>query len=108
MLEMTALYSESMMAIGFLALLIGVVTELTKNVGALKKLPTDLQAMVSGIVFALAYMVYSNASQGLDFHWYQAIAAVIQGLLAAFVASYGWTKLEQMGRRLEKEKGEEK
>lgn len=94
--------TESVAAIGLLALLVAVVTEFTKDIGWLKHCPTDLQALVSGICFSLAIMLAQNTRNGLGFCWYQAVEAVIRGILASFVAIYGWTKLEALGRRMEK------
>ncbi|MDO4732456.1 MAG: hypothetical protein Q4B50_02925 [Bacillota bacterium] len=108
MLEISSVCSGSVTIIGLLALLIAVLTELTKNVGLLKKLPTDLQALLCGVLFAVAYMIYSKASLGQALHWYQLFEAVMQGLLAAFVAIYGWGRLVELWQRLGKRKsGEE-
>ena len=93
--------------IGMIALLVGAFTELTKNSALLKKIPTDMLALICGIVFALLYMIYQTASQNLHFYWYQALGAIIQGMISAFVATYGWEKLVSMSQRLIGKKGDE-
>ena len=93
--------------IGMIALLVGIFTELTKNVSFLKKFPTELQALICGVAFALIYLIYQTASLHLHFYWYQALGAIIQGMIAAFVAIYGWEKLVNMSQRLSGKKGDE-
>ena len=97
---------ESMAAIGALSLLTGVVTELTKNIGFLQRIPTDLQALVLGVVFSLAAVFCPGERGAAEPLWTGVIYGVVRGGLAAFVATYGWTKLDAFVQRFVRNGGE--
>ncbi len=88
--------AETLSAIGLLALLIAVVTELTKNLPRLKTIPTDLQALAEGVVFSLAMVLCGSGGVG----WQQVGNGLVRGVFAAFVATYGWEKLGGLAQRL--------
>lgn len=85
-----------------LAFLVNVVVEVTKNVGLLKKIPTDIYATVVSILLTIAsyFVLISVTARG--FIWYEFILALFAGFIVAFVAIYGWTKLNELWERFKK------
>lgn len=80
----------AVLILGALAFMISVITQATKGLGFLAKIPTKLQVLVLGIGLSLityfAYVSYSNAS----IVWYYMAGSVMVGIFAAVIASNGW------------------
>lgn len=92
--------------IGALAIVTSVITELTKNIGFLKKIPTALQVIVIAVALAVVSYVAQCTANGVPVVWYMIIAHIIAGITAAFVATYGWDKLREIIARFTQKKGE--
>ncbi|MGB8455137.1 MAG: hypothetical protein WCD89_22755 [Anaerocolumna sp.] len=93
--------------IGMLAFLVSVITEVTKGVGFLKKIPTDIQVIVLSVFLCVfAYFAYATYA-GLTVAWYLVIGAVIGAFIVAFVAMYGWDKLNVLYNRFTNTETEE-
>ena len=88
--------------IGVLAFLVSTITEQTKNLGWLKKIPTDIQVIVvSMILCQLAYFAYS-AYFSVEIQWYYIAGCFISAFIVSFVAMYGWEKLTALYDRFKK------
>lgn len=85
--------------IGILAFTVSVVVQVFKGVSVLKKIPTDILVFVLSIGLTVttfvAYMQYVQQT----ILWYMIIAAILAGLLVAFVAMYGWEKVSELWKR---------
>ena len=86
-------------AVGALALAVSVLTQLTKNIGPLTKIPTDLQVLVTGPLLAVLALAARCGEQGARLPWYTWAGAVLAGLTAAFIAMYGWAALYDLAER---------
>lgn len=87
--------------IGILAFMVSTITEVSKNIGILSKIPTDLQViMLSLILCLLAYLSYVSYTNTVV-QWYYAAAAVIISFIVSFVAMYGWDKLSVLWDRFQ-------
>lgn len=89
-------------AIGILAFIVSLITQVFKGVGVLAKIPTDILVFILSIAITvvafIAYMQYIK----LVIIWYMYVAAVIAGFIVAFVAMYGWEKLSELWKRFYK------
>lgn len=86
-------------AIGAIAFVVSVITQVLKGINPLDKLPTDLLVFILSIVLTLvAFFAYATHI-GLAILWYYVVGAVIAGFIVAFVAMYGWTKLSELWNR---------
>lgn len=85
--------------IGILAFTVSVVVQVFKGVSILKKIPTDILVFVLSVGLTVtafvAYMQYVQQT----ITWYMIIAAILAGLLVAFVAMYGWEKVSELWKR---------
>lgn len=85
--------------IGILAFAVSIVVQVFKGVSVLKKIPTDILVFVLSIALTVtafvAYMQYVQQT----IMWYMIIAAILAGLLVAFVAMYGWEKVSELWKR---------
>lgn len=89
-------------AIGVIAAIVSIITEMTKNIGFLKKIPTMLQVIVLSVV--LWVLLYTGVcSMGyLTFEWFTLVASIVAGFISAYVSSYGWEKLTDAFKRYKK------
>lgn len=89
-------------AVGVLAFLVSVITQVTKEIGIFKRIHTSLQVTVLSVVLTVvayfAYVSYSN----IAIIWYMVVGAVICGFIVAFVAMFGWEKLYELYNRFKK------
>ena len=91
--------SQLMVAVGALAFVVSVITEVIKGIGVFKKIPTDIVViilcMVLTVVSFFAYAQYA----ALVVTWYLIVAALIEGFFVAFITMYGWSKLKELWTR---------
>lgn len=91
--------SQLMIAIGALAFVVSVITEVIKGIGVLKKIPTDIVVIVlSMILTVVAFFAYAQYTS-LVVAWYLVVAAIICGFFVAFIAMYGWDKINELWNR---------
>ncbi|MEE0930591.1 MAG: ribonuclease [Acutalibacteraceae bacterium] len=89
-------------ALGVLAFLVSVITQVTKEIGVLKKIHTSLQVTVLSVVLTVvAYFAYVSYS-GIAIIWYMVVGAVIAGFIVAFVSMFGWEKLYELYNRFKR------
>ena len=85
--------------IGILAFTVSIVVQVFKGVSFLKKIPTDILVFVLSIGLTVtAFVAYMQYVQQTIL-WYMIIAAILAGLLVAFVAMYGWEKVSELWKR---------
>jgi hypothetical protein len=95
-----------MLVIGLAAFLVSVITEVTKGIGVMKKIPTDVQVIVLSIVVCLvAYLAYISYFN-IEIQWYYIAGCFVIAFIVAFVAMYGWEKLNLLYKRFTKDKGD--
>lgn len=83
-------------ALGVIAFIVSLITELTKEIGFLKKIPTMLQVVVLSIILWIVFYLALCTSGTYTFVWYMLICAVVAGFISAYIASYGWEKLSEI------------
>lgn len=91
--------SQLMVAIGTLAFVVSVITELIKGIGVFKKIPTDIVVIILSMVLTVvAFFAYAQYT-ALVVTWYLIVAAIIGGFFVAFITMYGWSKLKELWTR---------
>lgn len=91
--------SQLMVAIGALAFVVSVITEVIKGIGVFKKIPTDIVVIILSMVLTVvAFFAYAQYT-ALVVTWYLIVAALIGGFFVAFIAMYGWSKLKELWTR---------
>ena len=95
-------------AVGVIAFIVSVITQVLKGVGVFKKLPTDLMVFVLSIGITItAFVAYAQYIK-LTILWYMIVAAILLGFIVAFVAMYGWEKLKDLWKRFNAKDKEDK
>lgn len=96
-------FSIIVAAIGIIAAIVSIITELTKEIGFLSKIPTVLQVIVLSIVFWVVIYFAAVSIGYIVFKWYTLFAVFIVGIVTSYVCSYGWEKLTDVFSRYKKE-----
>ena len=85
--------------VGIFAFAVSIITQVFKGVSGLKKIPTDILVFVLSIGLTVtAFIAYIQYIQQTIL-WYMILAAILAGLLVAFVAMYGWEKVAELWKR---------
>lgn len=105
MTDAMSIVPQLLTALGALAALTSIITELTKNLGFLARIPTDAQVIVTSQALAAGAACAWTDATGTACTWYVAAAAVTAGLLAAFIAMYGWATFFDLAQRFDPSQG---
>lgn len=82
--------------VGFLAFIINVITQLTKEIGFLSRIPTSLQVIVTSLIICLlAYFGYSAYSD-LTIQWYYVVGTIVGSFIVSYISMYGFEKLKEI------------
>ena len=76
-----------LMAIGVLAFLTSVITQVIKEMPGLKKIQTNAVALVVALIFSIQII------------WYYIVGAMIAAFIVYLVATGGWEKVAEMWQR---------
>lgn len=100
MINITAeMLPQLVTAIGALAFVVSVITEVIKGIGVMKKVPTDIVVIsLSMVLTVVAFFAYAQYAT-LVVAWYWVVAAIICGFFVAFIAMYGWDKINELWNR---------
>lgn len=88
--------------VGILAMLVSLITELVKDLGVFKRVPTDALVLVLSIVLTVLAYFAGAAYFALSVVWYEVVVALFGGFIVAYVAMYGWSKLTDLTNRFKK------
>lgn len=91
----------AILAVSILVFLVSVITEVTKKLPFLNKIPTDIEVFVLSIVLTMITAFIVAGYKAVPITWYFILAAIIAGFFVAFVAMYGWTKLYDLWQRFQ-------
>lgn len=79
--------------------LVSIITEFTKEIGILNRIPTDLQVLVLSIIICtivfFAYISYAKIS----FVWYYLVATIFAAFVIASICTKGWDYLIGIWKR---------
>lgn len=99
------LLAYALVALAVAAFTISVITEVTKNIGILNRIPTALQVIILSVALCqAAYLVYLSCVHQ-QFVWYGPVIALVFAFYVAFLAMYGWEKLAGLWGRFKKPGG---
>ncbi len=94
--------SVLIMAIGVIAFVTSVITQVTKTWGFLDKIPTTIQVYVTSLVLTvLAVVIYIQFNK-MAMVWYYIVGAVILSFFVSFVVTNGWDQLSELWSRFNK------
>lgn len=89
-----------LMAAGILATVVSVITELTKEIGPMKRMSTELQVILTSLVLTPVSMVAMAQYYKVPLEWFMVFASFIAAFIIAYVSMYGWEKLSNIYQRM--------
>lgn len=96
--------STVLLIVATICTLISVITEFTKEIGILNRIPTDLQVLVLSIgictIVFFAYLSYAT----MEFVWYYLLAVLFAAFIIAIICTRGWDYLINIWKRFFKNK----
>lgn len=95
----TGAFATILVVIGLLALIVSVITAVTKSVVQMTKIPENLLVIVLSLTLTITtYFAYISDS-GNEVIWYHMIATVIASFIVAYVVLFGWDKLTDLYKK---------
>ena len=86
-----------MAAVAVAAFTVSVITEVTKEIGFLGRIPTAVQVIVLSVVLCqLVYWWYVTSTKAAADLGGSPVLALVVAFYVAFLAMYGWEKLAQL------------
>lgn len=79
--------------VGGIAVIVGIITEITKNTKYLDKIPTELEVLVLSVGFTIVALFVYGSVMNVAILWYYVVGAVLLGLVSSYVSMFGWEKL---------------
>lgn len=85
--------------VGILAAIVMIITEMVKEIGIIKRIPTKLTALViSFVVIIGAMVVYLNMAEAA-FVWWYLVAAFFAAFIVGYLSVNGWDALYEIWKR---------
>ena len=88
-----------LMAIGVLAFLTSVITQVIKEMPGLKKIQTNAVALVVALILCPLSVVILCIYFSIQIIWYYIVGAMIAAFIVYLVATGGWEKVAEMWQR---------
>ena len=73
-----------------ICILISVITEFTKEIGFLNKIPTMLQVLVLSLIICIVAFFAVISYKHIAFVWYYLVAGIFGSFIIALITAKGW------------------
>lgn len=97
--ELMQYISWLLIAVGVMAFVVSVVTQVIKSWPGLEQLPTSAVVIVLSLVLCPAAMVSLCAWKQAPITWYMIFACFIAAFVVALVSMNGWEKVNEIWQR---------
>lgn len=97
----------AMMAVGVLAFLTALITQVIKELPGLRNIQTNVVAFVTALILSILAVATACIYYNIALFWYYIVAAVIASFIVYLVATGGWERVAEIWRRTRWEKKKE-
>ena len=94
--------------VSLLAFAVSVVTEATKGIPFLKKIPTQFQVLVLSVAFSVASYIGYSLYMGKEITFYYILGSFFGGFVVSLVAQGGWSSVTELYGRVSSRKRDDK
>lgn len=88
-----------LMAIGILAFLVSVITQVIKEMPILVKIQTNFVALIVSILLTILTAIIACTFLKIKVQWYYIVGSIISACIVYIVATSGWERIAEMWRR---------
>lgn len=89
----------ALIAVGALAFFVSAITQVIKEMPALKNIQTNVVALVTSIILCPLAVIVLCIYFNMPILWYYIVGAVIAAFIVYLVATGGWEKVSEMWNR---------
>ena len=89
----------ALIAIGVLAFLVSIITQVIKEMPGLKNIQTNAVALVVSLVLCPVSVIIACQYFNIVIEWYYVFASFIAAFIVYLVATGGWEKVSEMWNR---------
>lgn len=89
----------ALIAIGMLAFLVSAITQVIKEMPALKNIQTNAVALVTALILCPVSVIIACQYFNIVIVWYYVFASFIAAFIVYLVATGGWEKVSEMWNR---------
>lgn len=89
----------ALMAVGALAFLVSIITQVIKEMPGLKNIQTNAVALGASIILCPLAVIILCVYFKMQILWYYIVGAVIAAFIVYLVATGGWEKVSEMWNR---------
>ena len=93
-------FAVYLVVVAVLCTLISVITEFTKEVGVLKKIPTSFQVLITSVIVCEVGLFVGLSFYHIAFVWYYPVAAFFGAFVIAILCTRGWDYLISIFKRV--------
>lgn len=97
--EMLPYVTYLLVAIGVMAFLVSVITQVIKELPGLKEIPTAVVVIALSLVLCPVALVALMAWLGQPITWYMIFGCMIAAFIVALVAMDGWERVVEIWKR---------
>lgn len=98
----------ALIAIGALAFLVSVITQVIKEMPGLSNIQTNAVALIISVILCPLAVIVLCIYFNISILWYYIVGAVIAAFIVYLVATGGWEKVSEMWNRTKYKKSEGK
>lgn len=89
----------ALMAIGVLAFLVSIITQVIKEMPGLKRIQTNVVALVVSLILCPLAVVILCICFKIVLFWYYIVGAILAAFIVYLVSTGGWEKVSEMWDR---------
>lgn len=97
--EIMQYLSYLLMAIGVMAFLVSIITQVIKSWPGLDKLPTAVVVIILSLILCPTTFVALMSCQNQSITWYMVFACMVVAFVVALVALDGWERINEIWKR---------
>lgn len=94
--------STILIAVAIICTVTSIITQFIKEWGMLKKVPTSLVVVILSTAITLVVFIAFMSYKNYTVTWYMLMAAVVAGIVIAYIACNGWDSLIKLFKRFYK------